>query len=87
MEKKATGQYLEAASISKGQDPNALFHAAKMNIGQVDKDIPYIMREMKNHPGTATDIRNWLELRKKKKGTYNTTYISNTLICSSTIFL
>ena len=76
-EKGTTSQYLAAASIVKSNEPGAIYDAASMHkVGKsVDTDIPYVMKEMKNSPGTATDIRNWLQLRRQKKGsTYLCTY-------------
>ena len=79
LEKGTTSQYLAASSIAKSNEPEAIYDAASMHkVGKsVDTDIPYVMKEMKNSPGTATDIRNWLQLRRQKKGsTYLCTNIA-----------
>ena len=66
--KSESAQYAEAASVAKGRDYNALYHATYSKIKRADPDKSYVMRKMKKKPGLATEIRKWYQKFKKNKG-------------------
>ena len=66
LEKHPRSQRREAASIARGRDANALYHAA---FSKASPDVRFVMRRMKEEPGLATEIKEWYQKKYKlKKG-------------------
>ena len=56
------------ALLAKGRHPDELYHAA---LKKVSVDTRYVMRQMKEDPDLASEIKEWhLQKYKKKKRMY-----------------
>ena len=74
LEKKARAQRLEAAMISRGRDPAAVYHAA---YSKASKDTRFVMKRMKEDPNLASEIRKWYPKYKANKRMYISQYFNS----------
>ena len=68
-EKSDRSQRRYVSSLAKkldGIDSNALYRVASNQIGKVDKNMAYVMGQMRDNPRAALEIRNMIEKKQNK---------------------
>ena len=68
-EKRDRSQRRYVAALAKkldGIDPNALYRVASSQIGKVDKNMEYVMGQMKDNPRAALEISNMIRKKQDK---------------------